>query len=168
MKGCTFKPVYYLFFNKAPLVAERAIGNKRKVEPQVNSILVAQVAAGLQHVGLMRLYSKDGGRECPPVIEERTRQVLTLNDQCLSLLGEVAQVMRHHLCPICNVHGCTALPKQQHLLSVSGRVHSDSIAELGLKISRQWAATRARFRSSNIICAFPGPQLCWAWCAKEA
>ena len=50
------------------------------------------------------LSNTDGGRDCPSAIEEWTREVLTLYDQCLFLPGEVARVMRHHLYQTCLDH----------------------------------------------------------------
>ena len=117
------------------------------------------------------LSNTDGGRDCPSAIEEWTREVLTLYDQCLFLPGEVARVMRHHLYQTRLDHGCTALSQLQQVMRVSDQANHDSVIALllrrldeqGLEISSPWAPVPGRLVSEILW-----PQLCEAWRLKEA
>ena len=87
--------------------------------------------------------SIDGVRDRPSAIEEWTREVLNLYEQCLFLSGEVAQIMPHHLNQTCLDHSCSsccsALSQLQQVLhtcfSMAGPIiwHWDSVVELFLR-----------------------------------
>ena len=97
------------------LDAERALGNQRDVEPCAHAHMVSQKPNARHRCLSVLLNSTDDGRECPSAIEEWTREVFTLYDQCLFLPGEVHQT--------CLDHGCAALSQLQQMLRISGQIH---------------------------------------------
>jgi hypothetical protein len=62
-----------------------------------------------------------GGRECPSAIKVWIRAVLDTLDQCLSLSGEIANIVTAYLHNSCLDYGCYALNQLQRLLRVSLR-----------------------------------------------
>ena len=67
--------------------------------------------------------SKDDNLHCQSEIEEWTREVSTLYEQCLFLPGEIAKLMRHHLYQTCLDHSYTAFLQLQQVSQDRGRAH---------------------------------------------
>ena len=112
----------------------------------------------------------DGGRGCPSAQEVWVDEVMSTLDQCLTLPGEVAQVVLHHLQRECHRCGCAALNQMQLLLRLDGRAASDSMLgqllcrldEQGLCVSSPWPQL-----SGALIAETLWPDLHHAWKAKE-
>jgi hypothetical protein len=88
-----------------------------------------------------------GGRECPSAIEVWIRAVLDTLDQCLSLPGEIANIVTAYLQNSCLDYGCYALNQLQRLLRVSGSAETTlerlllRLDEQGIELSSPWPAT---------------------------
>jgi hypothetical protein len=76
------------------------------------------------------LSQSDGGQGCPSATELWIREVLGMLEQCVSLPGEISQVVTHHLQQQCTINGCYALNQPQRLLCVGG--NADLVVELFL------------------------------------
>ncbi len=65
-------------------------------------------------------------------------------DQCLSLPGEIAQIVRHYLLQQCIAHGCVALNQLKYLLQVGEHMETMleklllRLNEQGLEVSSPW------------------------------
>jgi hypothetical protein len=112
----------------------------------------------------------DGGRECPSALEEWTRSVLDLWEQCICLPGEISQIVTHHLEQTCLDHGCYALNQLQCLLRIGGGHSAASVVERlllcldeqGLVISSPWPQ-----RDDTLITAELWPRMWAAWTEKQ-
>jgi ribonuclease HI len=113
---------------------------------------------------------EDGGRGCPSAPEVWMHEVLATIDQCLTLPGEIAQIILQHLCCECHAHGCAALNQMQLLLRLGGRAESGSLLgqillrldEQGLSVTSPWPQL-----TGILITEVVWPQLHQAWRAKE-
>ena len=112
----------------------------------------------------------DGGRGCPAAPEVWMHEVLATLDQCLTLPGEIAQIVLQHLWRECNSHGCAALNQMQLLLRLGSRAESGSLLgqmllrldEQGLSVTSPWPPI-----SGTLITEVVWPHLQQAWRAKE-
>jgi hypothetical protein len=66
----------------------------------------------------------DGGRGCPLASTMWTRETLEVIEQCVSLPGEISQIVRHCLRQQCFSRGCQTLNQLQLLVRISGRAKS--------------------------------------------
>ena len=109
-----------------------------------------------------------GGRGCPLAVDLWTRAVLEVLEQCVSLPGEISQIVTHHLKQQCIAHGCYTLNQLQLLLRVTSKAKSvlelflSRLDEQGLEISSPWMAPEAQS-----ITEILWPRIHKAWLDKE-
>ncbi len=88
----------------------------------------------------------EGGRGCPLATKIWIREVADMYEQCLSLPGEISQMVRQYLRQQCTSHGCHTLNQLQYLLQISGT--ADTVLELFLLRNKDW---RSRVHGSLIL-----------------
>ena len=110
----------------------------------------------------------DGGRACPSAIGLWIRAVLDVLEQCVSLPGEISDIVVRFLQMQCIVHGCKTLNQLQLLLRMGGRADSLlehfllRLDEQGLDISSPWDAMEEESILESLW-----PKLYGAWLEKE-
>ena len=109
-----------------------------------------------------------GGRECPSVIEVWIRAVLDTLDQCLSLPGEIANIVTAYLQNSCLDYGCYALNQLQRLLRVSGSAET-TLERLLLRLDEQGMELSSPWPASNDTCIAETiwPSIAAAWTEKQ-
>ena len=113
------------------------------------------------------LDQSDGGRGCPWATNLWIHEALDVLEQCVSLPGEISQIVMHYLQQQCVANGCHTLNQLQLLLRVG---KADTVLELllarldeqGLEISSPWAA-----RDEESIVGVLWPRIHKAWLEKE-
>ena len=113
---------------------------------------------------------KDGGRSCPSAPEICMHEVLATLDQCMTLPGEISQIVLHHLQMECHAHGCAALNQMQLLLRIRDYADPAStlcqlllrLDERGIVVSSPWPPTQG-----PVMVEVLWPQLWQAWQTKE-
>ena len=115
------------------------------------------------------LEQADGDRGFSSATRLWIRAVLEVLEPCVSLSGEISQIMSLYLRMQFSVHGCKILNQLQLLIRLGGR--AESVLELflllldeqGLEISSQWAVSEDKSIVENIW-----PKLYYVWMEKES
>ena len=102
------------------------------------------------------------------MIEVWIRAVLDTLDQCLSLPGEIANIVTAYLQNSCLDYGCYALNQLQRLLRVSGSAETTlerlllRLDEQGMELSSPWPAS-----NNTCIAETIWPSIAAAWTEKQ-
>jgi hypothetical protein len=109
-----------------------------------------------------------GGRGCPSATKMWAREILDMYEQCLTLPGEISQMVVQYLRQQCTSHGCHTLNQLQYLLQISE--NTETVLELfllrlneqGLEISSPWESDH-----DESLIEVLWPRLHGAWLEKS-